>query len=504
MSLLAPPATATLTPPIEMRSWFPDEPARRFTGEECVAWMHQNHRLFKAWWSDRGNQFVEPLRMPHVDRAVDPNVHCIRSNVTRTIPGPNYNLQPVTDIATYIQRWRPEYRELLETLAGQAGPMHRACRITVCIPVAAADEAHHIAKTALSFSNQSLPFSDYEILFVLNGRRSVLEGRRSDVDATLHGIGSAMKKCPQLSIRVAHVTFDDNRKINFGFIRSLVSDLAIFRHWMRGIDDDHIITRTDADTESVDHRWTENYISCFDRHPAVDSFSGALYWSYEDQIQNSLFHINQHLDRALHHAVRVQGGIVPFGGPNFAIRASAYALLGGTRDLSNTGEDVELSRRLFEFRRGSTTHIPCLYAGFPSKLVTSSRRAMHAFKLGVPACLQWMSGLSDFNMDDASVRMQAQSCSEELNSRPELEEIGSILNRTWLGMQRLYPFLTLEMKSVHRAFASLALDLEIAGNSVVVTGMERYWAGFQEFQRKKKEELSIGSGRTGAPLACAG
>jgi hypothetical protein len=231
---------------------------------------------------------------------------------------------------------------------------------------------------------------------------------------------------------------------------------------------------------------------------------GNLVWSLDMQVADPIFHVNQHFDRMLHHAIRIYGGIVPSGGPNCAIKASAYCSIGGVKDLSDTGEDVELSRRLFDFRRGSAKHIPCDYAGSHSRLVTSSRRAKVAFENKIACSLQWMSPNTAFELEGDQIRRDVKgiknSSDNLLVCKDELEEV---LNRTWHAICSLYPSVPLHRKGIAASLDLLKIDYKIneTEKRIVVTNTDRYAEAYKKWRDKTHELTLENSGRTGLKLA---
>lgn len=312
-------------------------------------------------------------------------------------------LDPVSDIAGYVALWSAPYRQHIETLAAQIGPIGSDCLASVCIPVADVEEHNFIYDTLRSFAKQEVAAQNFEIVLFANYHSSYASSWSIEKSPSYQALERARVELPNLNIRVCNARFDGEPKPTIGLIRGIVNDVVVYRQFLSDKGCDHILIQADADTRGVSPNYIRGFINRLDRNPQVDSIWCQPRWSPEQLRNRPLEFFEAMLYDRVILTLRVYGHRNYFGGPALAIRASIYAQLGGHSPLHSFAEDYSLSRKLAYSRRADSPRIAFSYGG-SSRLFTSPRRALLARQGGASFLAQWDPNGEPFSLSNPHVR----------------------------------------------------------------------------------------------------
>lgn len=360
---------------------------------------------------------------------------------------PDFAPQPYLEIQRYlnseIDSWRG-WRKLSRELASCVEKLSPECRLSVAIPVAAHEEQAHIGRTLQSFLEQTADPSSFEIVLFANHPAKYPDGTVVRPDGTLDVIRRFIHVHQDLNIRVMYCPLPIEG-CRIGNIRKILSDAILYRYLDRGAEfPDHIIVRADADTLACHPQWVENFINRFDRNPRVDSYLGQLDFDTESYRTHPLLHLLCRVEDKVFTWLMRCNDVQPGGTPNFAIRASTYAWIGGENRNFSTGEDVALTRSLFKARHTAQHFQPLGFAGSPSRLYTSARRLTATFERGFAPAEQWDPTSAPFSHLNGDIR----STQQEPRTLPYgewiREDIGisslKFFNDLKVKIQKLNPF----------------------------------------------------------------
>lgn len=367
----------------------------------------------------------------------------------------DYELNPDSDIAGYISRWNPEYRENIEDLCMQLRPMDPECKISVCIPAAGHEEARYVYRALQSFSEQTLAAKQFEIVMLVNFPSGLEPERQKYVAETAAVIQTFKNDFPDLAVNVAYAEMGGKFERRIGFLRSLATDLAVFRHGQSMRGGDHVLVACDADTRGVERGYLENFLRRFEQHPHVDAFAGNLSWSPEKAVVNPLLFVNQTFYEIMMAGRRIYDKERVCCGPNFAMRASSYSLLNGYDATRNIAEDVDMYFRFFDLRAGSGTHVGVKFAGLNSRLYTSTRRAEEAMKTGSSLIHQWSNLFTEFGDSNAHVRFRGEAIQDGRyvwrGDEQFLKDVERLINRSMRDLERYFEDVHSESPAVEKA-----------------------------------------------------
>ncbi|MCB0318981.1 MAG: hypothetical protein KDD56_09505 [Bdellovibrionales bacterium] len=364
---------------------------------------------------------------------VDPSLELppININLQACRRDKDYTLDPEIDIPEYLSKFSDNYLSIVQDVAKALGTMNPECRISVPIPVAAHEEARYIYRALEAFTKQTLDSSYFEIVLLANKPENSDLYEKHDTELTISEINRFLSEHPEITTRTHFVKFNP-QTVSIGFIRALLTDAILLRHYNRDLKDaDHIICRADADIIGLDKSYLENFLNLFAKFPKTDSFGGQLDWDPIAYCMNPYLFISSRLSTLLNTAFRIKNSNPPLGTCNFAFKASVYSVVGGYDPLMKTGEDVDLDNRIISFRRGASNHTGIMYAGSKSRLYTSTRRAELALKLGHCTAEQW--SVAEFKAKDPEVRKNSQHLdlfSTALKSENFTAEVEKLINRT--------------------------------------------------------------------------
>ncbi len=312
-------------------------------------------------------------------------------------------LRPNIEIERYLEHWTPGYEASVRQLARSIPAMERDCRATICIPVAATEE-HFIGDTIALLPQQTALPSSFELLLLVNipDRASHLH---DNLTRTLVAIENARSAATHIRTHVVTVGTGDAATRTIGFLRALVTDIALLRHVERRTGQDHLLFRWDADTRGVDRSYIEHTLQRATDYPDADSFRGQTVPSPERLTKDPPLFVSYMFPEVARLAIRGEELGPKHGGPNHAIRASAYSAVHGYDDQATLGEDILIARALTESRPSNGPFTPMMYAGSRSRLYTSTRRGTQAVELGSCALAQWSFSRTRFGPLDEHVRL---------------------------------------------------------------------------------------------------
>jgi hypothetical protein len=394
------------------------------------------------------------------------------------------SMAPKDCLSNYINRWTQTYSQLMQSLEDRVGSMDPKCRLSICIPVAATQEDRHIGRTLRAFSSQSVGGECFEIVLLLNWREKDEARGARRITKTLEEIEGAMKQCPRLRVKTVPLVFDNDAKLTIGLLRSIVSDLALIRHVRREGETDHILVRNDADTRGVDTEYVRTFLHRFENAPEVDGFVGDLRWSLGRTVNDPLFFIALYMYKACEVCLRVDRAYLLHGGPNFAVRASRYAAVGGYEDSISYAECIDFGWKLRDARGDESRAIE--FGGLTTRLYTSSRRAEIAFREQKMPADQWSNHGTTFSINNSHIRRLEEGClQDEKIVKPSLHAVESILNSSITQFKKIYPEISVNDSTISK-YLTLILGIEYSINeegAIRVSSIEEFWRRFLRFRK---------------------
>ena len=295
----------------------------------------------------------------------------------KTNPDARLNLKEETDWyrEELVNRHGPERVAALEEFARNNPALRSisaATKSITIIPVAAVAEKDNIYKT-LSVLAQQDPdaMKANKILLNVNWMDTAMDdpAKVADMQATIAEIERAQADFPQLDIAVMQKEYNQEEvEKTGGPIGHVVSDvidaalIAVHNKVASGeipSDNDILIIRGDADVSGQSRNHLRNMQRTMEENPDIDVAQGTLRWGVADTQRFPSFGMAINFDMALR-AAATQENRIWTGGPNFAVRASTLAAVGGLPDVrtpidpakpwikpSGVGsDDVEVGRRI--------------------------------------------------------------------------------------------------------------------------------------------------------------
>lgn len=398
-------------------------------------------------------------------------------------------------IGSYLDSMEPSYRQRVEDLVSQIEPMGDNNRLSICIPVAGHQEGKNIYEALKNYNYQTADRDNFEIVLLVNAPKVNAEGQEVVMDETRSEIERFKRDYPEVNLRVMDVRLDlEDAKI--GYIRRLLTDATLMRQGQRQSGArDLILVSNDADNKGVNPRYVENFINKFETNPTVDGFLGQLDWDPVSYVNHPVVHVGTRLFQYLETISRKETGKVGSSGANFAFRSSIYAAVGGYVDLT-VAEDVALGRSIVKARGGDRGRIQ--YAGSRvSRLYTSSRRSINAYRRGLSPAEQWDKSFSAF--DDEVRKFEMGEISNIDYDDPEVVEklkldVEQVVDRTLNvyvddGLNKDAPF-------YRRCVNLLGIDYALDENGdVKVTDISRLVSGLRKYQEYGEELRDTKSGK---------
>ncbi len=412
---------------------------------------------------------------------------------------PEAKLDHYKEIKEYLKGLSPEYRKQVEALAKQAGEMSGENRLTICIPAAGHQEGKNIYQSLENFTHQSADPREYEIVVFVNHPDKDKKGKEIKPDETINEIRRFQKDHPEVPVRMMYSVIP-LKEANIGHVRKLLNDAVLVRQHERGRGaPDLIMVSNDADNKGVSPEYVKNFIRKFDENPDKEGFLGQLDWDPEAYVEHPTVHIGTRLFQYLNIIGRRRSGGLSSSGANFAFRSSMYAGIGGYMENSPGGEDIRLGQAIIAARSGRKESLG--FAGAQvSRLYTSARRAIDAWKRGLAPIEQW-DKFSAF--DDAIRKMTLEKGKEVDYADPEVQKrlkegLEHVINRTldqYLGED--YPDKNAPNFRKVLGLLGIKYELDKKGN-LVITDMSSLVAGLQNYKEYAVAQRDMKSGKPGA------
>jgi serine/threonine protein kinase len=432
-----------------------------------------------------------------------------KKNRSKTLEkNPNAQLDHYKEIESYFKRQSGDYMVQLEELTENLDPMKKTCRLSIGIPVAGHQEGKNIYRSLESYSKQSVNKEEYEIILLVNHPDKRPDGSEVKPDNTLEEIARFKFDHPDINVQVMYKVLPiEDAKI--WYIRKMLNDATLLRHHARGKDvQDLILLSNDADNKGISPDYIKSFINKFD-DPAnqhVDGFLGQLDWDPEAYVKHPAVHIGTRLFQSLAaRGRRKGGGMMVSSGANFGFRSSIYAGIGGYLEPMEAGEDVNIGRAIRSARKDDLIansldpdmspeekkkvrdSLHMQFAGARStRLYTSARRAIYAWKKGFPPEDQWNKEIGFSAFDDEVRNIDAEGEDWDYNNPEDLNklklEIESVIDKTlnsYIG-----DFSSKDDAELHNTIDKLGIKykLDDAGR-VVVTDMNNLVNGLKEYQQ---------------------
>ncbi len=425
----------------------------------------------------------EPPLPPYLyEHSTSEDQALMRDRRSKTLnENPRAKLDHFAETETYIQSFSPEYRKRVESLAGQVPPMSERTKLAVCIPVAGHQEGKNIYQSLESYTYQTAAPEEYELVLFVNHPEKERNDKQIKPDETLSEIERFQKDHPEIPVRVIYSALPLH-DANMGTIRKLLNDSVLLRNHARGNKaPDLIMVSNDADNKGISPDYVKNFIEKFEKNPDKDAFMGQLDWDPEAYVQYPLIMVGVRLFQYLDLIQRKKFGRLPSSGANFAFRSSIYSAIGGYAPETHLAEDVAFGRAIKEGRKNVGA---VGYGGARvSRLYTSARRAVDAFKSGRVPYEQWANGFGAF--DDEIRKFSLSTSAERVNYRDPQEQmrlkegVEKVINRT---LDLYAPKIRKNSPDFCKAIGLLGIkytldskgDAKISDISMLVRGLEKY------------------------------
>jgi hypothetical protein len=404
-------------------------------------------------------------------------------------------LRPIGDMVpprvrmdAYLKCWTQQYIELMRKLEERAGVMHPKCRLSICIPAIATQEFDYVGTAIQAFSKQSTPGDEFEIVILLNCREKDAKNNAEKIALTVKSITEAKTHCPHLRVVTVPLIFADDAPLSIGLLRSIVSDLALIRHVHRNHASDHILVRCDADTRGVDAEYVGNFLRRFEKSPLPpDTLTGTTYWSLERAINDPLFFIALCIDKAIDLDLKYVKKVDLHGGPNVAVRASRYALVGGYDDAITIKEDGDFAGKLAQTRHEDEVKNAFRFARLTSRVYTSSRRAEAAFRAGYTPAEQWANDTTSFSTTETDPRLCGMETPHKLDPvKPSIAAVEDTIKNLIRSYTNHYRLVFSVKDPPLAKYLGLVLGIEYVvdkDGQLKVISIDKFWRRFSQFRQ---------------------
>ncbi|MCX6793094.1 MAG: hypothetical protein NTY12_03630 [Candidatus Falkowbacteria bacterium] len=360
----------------------------------------------------------------------------IKNRSETLIKDPDAQLDHYNEAEAYMSKFSEEYEQEIEELAKQAGPMEKTTKLTICIPAAGHQEGKNIYKSLENYTKQTADPKEYEICILVNRPDKDVEGKEVKPDETLAEIKRFQKNYPNLRIKIIEKVLPF-AEAKIGNARKLLSDATLYRNHQRGkAAPDLIMVSNDADNEGIAPEYIKNFIDKFEANNKIDGMLGQLDWDPAAYVKYPAIHIGTRLFQFLNTEGRINTNRMTSSGANFAFRSSIYSAIGGYLKEKVGGEDVAVGQAIVSARGGDDEAVKAIqFAGAKvSRLYTSTRRAIDAWKSGLAPVEQWDKGFSAFDNEirafDLDKDKSAYNFEDEKDVARLKKELEYVINRT--------------------------------------------------------------------------
>lgn len=316
----------------------------------------------------------------------------------------------------YIGNDRSWHGSYIRDVVLHVWPMDPACELSFCIPVALGQEQKPLIRALQQLAKLEVAPKRCEIVLNLNypAFHRLKRDQIEPIQSQLSDIYEEAARAHRIPIRFFLQPLLENATI--GYIRKSLHDVVLLRHLMRrDLGRDHIMVRTDADITYIDPRYVEYVLRRMAENPLASSLHGGGSILDESAVlsQPALF-LAEWISRETALFLFRCGHAPLSGGPNVAMRASAYAQVRGFPTDCEVGEDVGIDKRIQHeelTRRRAVRYLPeseasLLLGSDESTIETSARRALSAMSCGVPMLCQWIAKATTFKLDGAAIRQR--------------------------------------------------------------------------------------------------
>ncbi len=409
---------------------------------------------------------------------------------------PNAKLDHFEEIALYLEKQDKEYRERIEKLAQSTEKMGKDCKISICIPVAGHQEGNNIYESLKNYTYQTAKPEDFEIVLYVNHPENDKDGNPLNADETMAAIEKFKTDYPDMNVRVMYEALP-NDEAKIGRIRKILSDATLVRQHERGKDaPDLIMVSNDADNKGIDPRYIQTFIDKFEENPEVDALLGQLDWDPESYQKYPGVHIGTRLFQYLSVIGRHRTNSMVSSGANSAYRSSMFAGIGGYIDNLQGGEDISIGQAIISARGDNKKALG--FAGTTTRLFTSSRRAIDAFKSGLAPVEQWDKGFSAFDDEIRKLTMEDGDAIDydDLETQEKLKKTFEyIINRTldsWEAGEKIGKDSPYYRKAI--GWLGIKYKLDSKGD-MVITKMRPLLDGLKRYQVEGKLMRDARSGK---------
>ncbi len=411
---------------------------------------------------------------------------------------PSADLEELKEITNYLESQEQDHLDLIEKLTKEAGPMHKECRAAVCIPVAGHQEGESIYESLKSYTYQKVDKNSFEIILLVNHPDKDKNGNEIVPDKTLTEIERFKKDFPDMNVKVMYQVVPQ-AKAKIGYVRKVLNDTALLRQSKRGENAPELaLISNDADNKGIAPEYIENFIESFDTDKNVDSYLGQLDFDPDSYTRKPLLHIGIRFFQYLEVQSRFKKYHINSSGANFAMRAKAYAAVGGYTD-DAIGEDTVLGTKLSIARRESKNKTAIAYAGpRVSRLYTSSRRAEASLKDGRAPIEMWDKGFSATDNDVRKVDWDESKAEVDFEDKIATAEfvlqVQDVINRS---IKRISGWGTnASDPSIKKALFWLGIKYRVKNDSEIeIIDADKMIKGLQGYKKDGKKIHDIKAGR---------
>lgn len=272
-------------------------------------------------------------------------------------------------------------------------------RIAVCMPVAAANEAENIYNTLSLYAQQDTESLGKTVIVMnLNWPN---DADMAQVGKTLAEIERAKKDFPQLQIATIEKVWDrkwiqEKEGKIYGEVVKYLNDTVLRALNKNGVERDTYLLTNDADAQGMSKNYLSSMLRGTEKEPTKDGFLGKIDWSSKLFAQYPGFHAAMRMYQYIDAAYRAGSGpykSIASSGPNFLVKASSFAAVGGYDATMGAGPDTDLGRRIRFARQGDKPYIeddkfPIGYNN-GAWVDTDPSRSLRFYKDGLPIVDQW-------------------------------------------------------------------------------------------------------------------
>jgi hypothetical protein len=222
-----------------------------------------------------------------------------------------------------------------------------------------------------------------------------------EVRKTIAEVERAKKDFPELKIAVTTKVMkrswiEEKEGAIYGTLIKELYDTALRAIQKAGLEDDVYLLTNDADTRGLSADYVGSFLRFVESHPNLDGAIGKIDWGSEAWADYPGFHVAmrniQLIDTAYRNRTGAQKGISSHG-PNFIMKASMYAAIGGNETEIGAGADTDIGKRMVaarigdrkEFRQGE---YPLGYNN-GAWVDSDPSRALEFYKRNAPVVDRW-------------------------------------------------------------------------------------------------------------------